>query len=196
MSTTQPIKDREKLERLKSYYIVEKPNLRNHLLIIMGLNTALRISDILRLRWGDLYEEKTGYIREHLELTEHKTGKKKLLAINSSVRETLLQYYSFIVNKKSHTPGSYIFFSQKGENLPLCRFQAYRIVKEAAEAAGLPEHVSCHSLRKTFGYHAWRQGVPPALLMDIYNHSSYRITKRYLCIGQDEQDEVYRNISL
>lgn len=196
MSTTQPIKDRETLARLKSYYVVEKPNLRNHLLIILGLNTALRISDILQLKWENLYEESTGCIRDHLELTEHKTGKRKLVALNSTVRVALMQYRNFILNKRSYTPGGYVFSSQKGENLALCRFQAYRIIKEAAEAVGLPEHVSCHSLRKTFGYHAWRQGVPPALLMDIYNHSSYRITKRYLCIGQDEQDEVYRNISL
>ena len=61
---------------------------------------------------------------------------------------------------------------------------------------GLEEHVSCHSLRKTFGYHAWKQGVPPVMLMKIFNHSSYQITIRYLCIEQDEKDEVFRNIAL
>lgn len=37
---------------------------------------------------------------------------------------------------------------------------------------------------------------PPALLMAIYNHSSYQITKRYLCIDQDDKDEVYSKIRL
>ena len=52
------------------------------------------------------------------------------------------------------------------------------------------------ALRKTFGYHAWQQGTPPALLMNLYNHSSYQITKRYLGIGQDERDQVYLQINL
>lgn len=51
-------------------------------------------------------------------------------------------------------------------------------------------------MRKTFGYHAWKQGIPPALLMDIYNHSSYRITKRYLGIEQDERDDIFLTIDI
>ena len=42
-------------------------------------------------------------------------------------------------------------------------------------------------MRKTFGYYAWKYGTPPAVLMDIYNHSSYEITKRYLGIKQDDK---------
>lgn len=80
--------------------------------------------------------------------------------------------------------------------MPINRVQAYRIIKEAAQAAGLDEYVSCHSLRKTFGYFAWKQGVPPAMLMDIYNHSSYKITRRYLCIEQEDKDDVFMNIKL
>ena len=53
-----------------------------------------------------------------------------------------------------------------------------------------------HNMRKTFGYQAWKQGVQPALLMSIYNHSSYEITKRYLGITQDERDEVFMNVLL
>ena len=84
----------------------------------------------------------------------------------------------------------------KYKNMPLSRYQAYRIVKQAAVYAGMPEHISCHSLRKTFGYHAWKQGVPPAMLMMIYNHSSYQITKRYLGIIQEEKDDVFYHVQL
>ncbi|MDR1616153.1 MAG: tyrosine-type recombinase/integrase, partial [Syntrophomonadaceae bacterium] len=56
--------------------------------------------------------------------------------------------------------------------------------------------VACHSLRKTFGYHAWRAGVPPVMLMDIYNHSSFEITRRYLGISQDDRDKVYLAMAL
>lgn len=69
-------------------------------------------------------------------------------------------------------------------------------MKEAAAFAGLEEHISCHSLRKTFGYHAWKQGTQPALLMSIFNHSTYHITKRYLGIDQDDKDEVFAKIRM
>lgn len=92
--------------------------------------------------------------------------------------------------------GNYIFQSRKGENDPITRQQAFRIVREAAAYAGLSESVSCHSLRKTFGYYAWKQGVSPVLLMKIYNHSSFVVTQRYLGIEQEEKDDVFLNICL
>ena len=70
------------------------------------------------------------------------------------------------------------------------------IVKEAAAQTTNSRMVSCHSMRKTFGYHAWKQGTQPALLMGLFNHSSYDVTKRYLGIEQDEKDSVYLKIDL
>ena len=196
MSTTQPIKSKDALEKFKEYYLLEKPNLRNNTLIILGLNTALRISDILKLRWENIYDDKNDLVKKHLEVIEKKTGKQNMIALNQSVCNALMEYKNFVFHDKKYNKNQYLFLSQKGENEPICRSQAYRIVKNAAESTGLYNHISCHSMRKTFGYHAWKQGTPPALLMDIYNHSSFKITKRYLCIEQDEKDEVYLKISL
>lgn len=196
MSTTQPIKDRSSLDTFKTYYLMQKPNPRNYTLIIFGLNTALRISDILQLTWNDVYDERAASMRGHLEVREKKTGKTNIIALNDTLCRALLAYKNHSFSDCAYDPCRYLFPSCKRKALPLSRYQAFRVIKEAAAFAGLPSHVSPHSLRKTFGYHAWKQGIPPALLMDIYNHSSYKITKRYLCIEQDERDEVYRNILL
>ena len=116
-----------------------------------------------------------------------------MLALNQALAEALEFYRSSIADFKK---SDYIFTSQKSSGNTISRSQAFRIVKKAAEHCGLQEHISCHSLRKTFGYYAWKNGTPPALLMSIYNHSSYEITKRYLCIDQLEKDEVYMKITL
>lgn len=194
MSTTQPIRKQEELDQFKEYYLRVRPNFRNHLMIALGLNTALRISDVLALKYEDLYDFDKGELRMHLTVTEGKTGKRNVIRLNDSVKKA---FYLFAGKRpKKKLQGQWVFQGRKHGDEPLSRFQAYRIVKEAAAYAGYTEHVSCHSLRKTFGYHAWKQGIPPALLMEIYNHSSYQITKRYLGIDQDEKDEVYVNIKL
>lgn len=193
MSTTYPIKDEEQLEKFKRYFLEEKPIYRNYALIVIGLNTAFRIGDLLNLKWKDVYSKKTGCFKEHICIHEQKTSKERIVAINSSVYEVLS------ILQESHPyrkDNQYLFPSPKRPNEPLSRSQAFRIIREAAQYAGLEEHISCHSLRKTFGYQAWKHGVQPAILMDIYNHSSYRITRRYLCIEQDDRDKVYLDLCL
>ena len=156
--------------------------------------TALRISDILHLKWKDIYDFSKDKYLSHISITEQKTGKTNQIAINQTIIETLDRYST--AQRKTPTPEDYLFPSRKRINQPISRSQAFRIVKEAACFAGMEQHISCHSLRKTFGYHAWQQGIPPILLMDIYNHSSYQITKRYLGIEQDDKDNVFLSIAL
>ena len=92
-------------------------------------------------------------------------------------------------------PEQYIFSGRK-PNQPLSRSQAFRIIQGASEELNLTGHISCHSLRKTFGYHAWSSGVNPVMLMLIFNHSSFDITKRYLGIEQDDKDQVFLHLNL
>lgn len=192
MGTTQPIRDKNDLKQFMEYYRTRKPNPRNYALVIMGIHTALRISDILGLRWKDVYDFERGCFLTHLYVQEKKTGKRNVIALNPHIEDALCAYR----NLRPSAPDDYIFTKSTDYGTPLCRSQAFRIIKEAAENVLGDEHISCHSLRKTFGYHAWKQGTPPALLMDIYNHSSYRITKKYLGIEQDERDSVFLQIDI
>lgn len=192
MGTTQPIRDRQELQNFSTYYKDEKPNLRNNALVVLGLNTALRISDLLHLRWNDLYDFEKLCFRDHLLIKEQKTGKRNRIAINEKAREAMEMYF----NERNPAEDEFIFSKRTNPYKPLSRSQAYRIVKDDANHTTSEEAASCHSLRKTFGYFAWQEGVQPALLMDVFNHSSYAITKRYLGIEQDEKDLVYLNINI
>ena len=192
MGTTQPIRDRQELQNFSTYYKDEKPNLRNYALVVLGLNTALRISDLLHLRWNDLYDFEKLCFRDHLLIKEQKTGKRNRIAINEKAREAMQMYF----NERNPEADEFIFSKRTNPYKPLSRSQAYRIVKDDANHTTSEEAVSCHSLRKTFGYFAWQEGVQPALLMDVFNHSSYAITIRYLGIEQDEKDLVYLNINI
>lgn len=190
MGTTQPIRNKTDVKNFMAYYERIKPNPRNHAMIVLGLHTALRINDILNLQWHSLYQfDRQTYV-EHLLVYEKKTGKPSLIALNHHVIDALEAYRI----KRLPKPQDYIFSKSTNPSKPLCRSQAYRIVKEAASATLNETHISCHSLRKTFGYHAWKQGTSPVLLMDVYNHSSFVITKRYLGIDQDDRDMLFQEL--
>lgn len=192
MGKTQPIKEFEQIHLLKEYFL-ERGEIRNYVLIVLGLNTSLRISDLLMLRWRDVYNFRFETYHRHVTVIEKKTGKSNTVALNAAIIEALEMLRSI---RPQPAPEQYLFVSQKGENRPITRNRAFTIIKEAANTLGFEDNISCHSLRKTFGYQAWKQGVQPALLMSIYNHSSYEITKRYLGINQDERDQVFFKVML
>ena len=99
-----------------------------------------------------------------------------------------------------------VFKSRKGNNIPITRQQAYRILNSAAEDLGIVERnnkgiivsgeIGTHTLRKTFGYHAYRNGVALELLMDIFNHSTPAMTLRYIGITERQKQEVYLQSNL
>jgi integrase len=154
----------------------------------MGVYAALRISDLLRLRWADVYDFESRRVRASITLTEKKTGKPKTIALHKKTIQALLLYISW----KPIRPESYLFESKK-TGKAIGRIQAWRIIHDAAKLLGIGR-ISCHSLRKTFGYHAWKNGVSPAVIMEIYNHNSFAVTRRYLGVTQDDMDGVYLNL--
>lgn len=188
MQKSDPIRNVDDLNAFKNYYLKIKPNPRNYLLIVFGLNSALRISDILSIKWENVYDS-SGNFKKHLNLVEAKTGKHKSIYINQNVVAALKQYLPEF-SDRNH----FLFSHTNDRSKKISRVQAFRIIKEAAEYYHLDGIISCHSLRKTFGYQARIQGADPAVLVDIFNHSSYEVTKRYLGIDQDDQDNIYKNI--
>lgn len=193
MSTTQPIKSIEEINNLKEYFL-KKGEIRNYALITMGINTALRISDLLELRWKNVWNDSLNSFKNYLIIIEKKTKKEQMIYLNKACVDALQQL-------KEHGKGQldteqYLFQSRVGFNQHIGRNRAYALIKHAWHDLGYEGNISCHSLRKTFGYHAWRNGVSPAVIMTIYNHSSMEITKRYLAVEQDDKDEVYKNMLL
>ena len=189
MATTEPIRNLDDLQRLADYFL-ERRKYRDHVLIVLGVYTALRICDLLPLTWDMVYNERTGKFKSHIIVIEQKTDKERKIALNKQAVEALKQLYP-------HHRSKYIFENNRKVNpQPISASFARRVIKRGAEAVGIEGTISCHSLRKTLGYHMWQQNVSPVLLMEIYNHSDYNITKRYLGITQDELDEAYLGMEM
>jgi len=192
MERVEPIRSVKKINDLKKY-LLGSGNMRNYALVVLGFNSALRISDILNLTWGDVFDFEEKEFKSHVYVKEKKTGKSKKFLLNQNASGGLLK----LKRKLGHINISdYIFKSREGQNKPITRYMAIKIIKGACDAVGIKEHIGCHSLRKTFGYHSWKKGVPIPVLMELYNHSNQSITKLYLGISQDDIDDVYRLVEL
>jgi integrase len=192
MERVEPIRSVKKINDLKKY-LLGSGNMRNYTLVVLGLNSALRVSDILNLKWGDVFDFEENRFKTHVYVKDKKTGKNKKFLLNQNATGAILK----LKRKLGHINIlDYIFKSREGQNKPITRYMAIKIIKLSCEAVGIKEHIGCHSLRKTFGYHSWKKGVPIPILMELYNHSNQSITKLYLGISQDDIDDVYRLIEL
>ncbi len=76
--------------------------------------------------------------------------------------------------------------------------QVNRLLKEAFKRETKSKNISSHSLRKGFGRRVWENDNQSeralVYLMELFNHSSLAITKRYLGIRQEELDDIYMNL--
>lgn len=184
--TVEPIRDKAQIDQM--YNCLYEKGEKYALLFKFGLNTGLRISDIIPVTVNDIYYK--GNFRKYFVLKEKKTGKEKKIKINHTLQEAI---EAFVKNNQL-TNESYLFPSRKGKHIG--RVQAYRILKNCANTIGL-ENFGTHSLRKTWGYWTYRASkYNIGLIMDTFNHSSPKITLRYIGINQDEKDELYSLVQL
>ena len=170
--------------------LAKDENYKMSLLIALGCFTGLRISDILALRWEQIL------CTEEFTIIEKKTGKKRVLRLNSQLQQHIQECYEHIKPISVKSP---ILVSQKGTVFTIQRINV--ILKEIKRKYRLKvKNFSCHSLRKTFGrqvYNMNSENSELALvkLMELFNHSSLAITKRYLGLRQEEILETYDCLS-
>lgn len=180
MKIVEPIRDKYLIDQIKK--ILKRQSDRDWFLFVMGINTGLRISDLLKLQVKDVRN------KTHIELREEKTKKTKRFLLNFELRKIILEYTKYM-------NGEDFLFPSKKTEYPLKRVQAYKILKKAATEVGL-EHIGSHTLRKTFGYWHYQMYRDVALLQSILNHSHPSVTLRYIGINQEMMDKSLENFSL
>lgn len=199
MKVVEPIRNLKKLQNLKKI-LKEDGKIRDLLFIQLGLVTALRAWDILRLTVADITNS-DGKLKKVIEVKESKTGKINRTKPTKNLKEAWELYqgkYPHIVSQRSN----YIIFRTKigsdecyGEH-PITMRQAHNIITKATESVWLQGNYGTHSLRKTFGYQARIQWVPVTMIQKQLNHSSPWVTLDYIGITQQELDNVHASLDL
>lgn len=182
----EPIKNREQVKAVENY--LANQSKRNRLIFVIGINSGLRISDILGLNVEDV-KNKT-----YIEIKEKKTGKYKRFPLNKKLKNLIKEYLVERANTYSITGDNPLFVGKKHKRLD--RSQVYRFLNDACKNLGITINVGTHTMRKTFGYFFYKKFNDVALLQKILNHSSPAITLRYIGIAQEEIDISYNNFEL
>lgn len=191
MEFVQPIRDKKKIDAMKK--VLKANSTRDYALFTLGINSGLRISDLLKLKVSDVLEGKK--IRDRITMREQKTGKSKDFPLGRTSKKALEEHLA----TWEYQPEDFLFPSRKrtGKNGgALTRQQAYNIINGAAKAVGIQEQIGTHTLRKTFGYHAYKQGMDITVIQKLLNHSAPSVTLRYIGITQDQLDKVYLTLEL
>lgn len=180
MNTVEPIRDLGTVLDIADYLKVR--NKRDYVMFMFGIYSGLRISDILQFRVRDVRG------KDFISQREKKTKKEKRFPINKELKVIIEDYIS---DKRDF---EFLFKSPGKPNQPITRQQAYNILSSAGKQFGL-ESIGTHTLRKTFGYHMYKQTGDAALIMDIFNHCDIHYTLRYIGVNQDCKNKAYNGLS-
>lgn len=208
-SLVYPIKNKEKFAAFNAYFRdqIDKSYTeykryvaaRNNLLVAVGNNTAYRISDIVRLKWGDLLGDKT-------RKQEKKTKKFRTVYFNDLVTKAVDIFFEAVAGTKydvkvdGEVPmDDYVFGTCKSGSGHMTEANALDFVKKGAKAVGIEENIGTHTLRKNFVYwtlvdHKDDQNVLYTL-MRLLNHSSPAMTFLYATITEEETHVLFNDIA-
>lgn len=178
MNYVQPIKTKAKIDEIEN--ILKDWNEKYRIMYLVGIYTGLRISDILALQVKDIYG------KDHVDIREKKTRKAKRFKINRILAKEISKFCS------GRAEDEFLIQSRQGQNQAIVSRRAYEVIKKAGQLAGV-DNLGTHSMRKTFGYHYYKQTGDIVTLQKIFNHAAPAVTMLYIGIVQDSIDNAVYN---
>ena len=189
MNTVQPIKSEEKLQEIQAGLESDQSahGRRMFLLFMCGIYTGLRVSDLVRLRAGNVRGSE-------IILREQKTGKTQTIPLAVTLQRVLADRTAALGDE------DYLFPSRSrmadGRVKPISTRSAYNDMQAIARRYGLKGYIGCHTMRKTFGYWHYQKCHDLELLRGWFNHATQEVTRRYICVDVEEKRRSIQGFSL
>lgn len=181
----EPIRSLVDIGRIKTL-LDKRP--RDLALFTIGINSPLRVSDLLALKFSQVCDFKPG---SFLTIEEQRTGRRVKIGLNRACCRVIAGLAKSL-DCATAGPGwteRHLFQSRRGE--VLLASSVHRLVKSWCKHAGLIGNFGANSLRKTWGYHQFATfGTDLNRLMTFFNHATRRQTLDYLCL----QPQDFKNI--
>lgn len=187
----RPIKKLSEIAKMKNYWL-SNPNLkmgrRNWTLFKLGIVTGLRASDLVRLKWYQVFDD-NGSPRTYIyDEKDKKTGKVNHFLYIRQAHDDLLLYKNWLSTKRTTHP-PFLFPKIHNFKNHIVVHTLYFIMRNVGNNIGL-KHIGTHSIRKTFGYIAYKETHDLTYVMKRLNQSNPDVTLRYIGIDRESMEQI------
>lgn len=186
----EPVRDMNDVKRMYKY-LLKHSTPREAECWIIGCNLALRAGDLLSLSFDQMESDS-------VVMVEQKTGKSKQFPVTELVRDAvgrLREYY-----KSKGFDATYLFqsTSNRTKNMcqPICIQWLGLAYKTAARDLQFKYNVNTHTMRKTWGYHAYERGEDILYIQALLNHANQHVTLRYIGVTKSAIQKMYHTNAL
>lgn len=165
---------------------------RDAALFLLGIKSGFRISELLSLKVGDLLQ--AGRMVERVTVARRNMKKRvegRTVLLHPEAKEALAEWFKALEDEKKLSPETFVFLSRKGENRPVTRVHAWRVLHQAFADTDLDGKLGTHSMRKTFA-----NKVYDALDHDLIKtqralgHRNINSTACYLSFREEDIDRA------
>lgn len=163
---------------------------RDRAMFLLGVRSGFRISELLSLTVEDIFHR--GTVLDRVAVKRRNMKKKiegRSVILHPEAREALAVWIAELEAAGHADLRGYVFRSRKGENAPIGRIQAWRILNTRYEAGGLTGSLGTHSMRKTFANRVYdRLGHDIIKTQRALGHKSLNSTAAYLSFREADID--------
>ncbi len=198
-----PLPDRFLEPEERARLLAQLGNSRDRLLFILGINTGFRVSELLSLRWEQLWRDGKPVDVVTVSRRTLKGGRSprtrvrsRHVALNAPAAAAVREHVFAKCGSAEPNPHGWVFASAKRRPGVISRRHALHILAQAAEQAGLDSGVSTRSLRRSFGRDVYaRSGNDLLLTQAAMGHLNVLSTQAYLRRREDEAQEIVRQLA-
>ena len=188
-----PIKDSNVLKEVQDTLLHNfKAGRRNYTIFQVGKATLLRVSDVLRLKQTDVFDD-YGAIRQHAFIKDKKTGKPNTLYLRP-VMYDLAIYQQWLKCNRYEGQTEWLFPSTTRPDKHIDERQFYNVMQRVGDLLDI-NYLGTHTMRKTGAYRVYVQSnYNIGLVMRLLNHSSEAMTLAYLGLDQVSREQMLDKI--
>jgi integrase/recombinase XerD len=169
----------DEIDKMLAAIDLSKPEgSRNHAMIETLYSCGLRVSELIHLRFADLYFDE-GFIR-----VIGKGNKERLVPVSEGVEKEIKAYQNSIRAQLPIQPGheQFVFLNRRGAQLT--RVMVFTIIKQLAAQIGLKKNISPHTFRHSFATHLIEGGANLRAVQEMLGHESITTTEIYTHLDQ------------
>lgn len=188
-----PIKDGEVLKQVQDTLLNNfKSGRRNYTIFQVGKATLLRVSDVLRLKQADVFDD-YGAIKQHAFIKDKKTGKRNTLYLKPVMMD-LVMYQQWLKRNGYEGTTEWLFPSTTRPQKHIDERQFYNVMAKVGDLLDI-NYLGTHTMRKTGAYRVYVQSnYNIGLVMKLLNHSSEAMTLAYLGLDQVSREHMLDKI--